>query len=166
MARREPGGADQAGPPLAGADQLLSTSIDGFTVGTPLPVVLDGRDALLAVAMNGALLPVVHGFPVRIVVPGLYGYVSATKWMTDIEVTTFAAAYACWAQRGWSQQGPIKTEFRIDVPAGGASLAPGRTAVAGVAWAQHKGIAAVEVRVNDQARLIRQGSSHLPAASL
>ena len=143
--------------PLAGADQLLSTSIDGFTVGTPLPVVLDGRNALLAVAMNGTALPVVHGFPARMVVPGLYGYVSATKWVTDIEVTTFASAYAYWAQRGWSQQAPIKTESRIDVPAGGASLAPGRTAVAGVAWAQHKGIAAVEVRVNGgpwhQARL-------------
>ena len=134
--------------PLAGADQLLSTSIDGFTVGTPLQVVLDGRDALLAVAMNGTALPVVHGFPVRMVVPGLYGYVSATKWVTDIEVTTFTAAYAYWAQRGWAQQGPIKTESRIDVPADGASLAPGRTPVAGVAWAQHKGIAAVEVRVN------------------
>ena len=143
--------------PLAGADQLLSTSIDGFTIGTPLQVVLDGRNALLAVAMNGTALPVVHGFPVRMVVPGLYGYVSATKWVTDIEVTTFGSAVAYWAQHGWSRQGPIKTESRIDVPAGGASLAPGRTAVAGVAWAQHKGIAAVEVRLNGgpwhQARL-------------
>jgi DMSO/TMAO reductase YedYZ molybdopterin-dependent catalytic subunit len=143
--------------PLAGADQLLSTSVDGFTAGTPLQVVLDGRNALLAVAMNGAALPVVHGFPARMVVPGLYGYVSATKWVTDIEVTTFASAYAYWAQRGWSQQAPIKTESRIDVPGTGASLAPGRIQVAGVAWAQHKGIAAVEVRVNggpwNQARL-------------
>jgi DMSO/TMAO reductase YedYZ molybdopterin-dependent catalytic subunit len=134
--------------PLAGADQLLCTSVDGFTSGTPLQVVLDGRDALLAVAMNGAPLPVAHGFPARMVVPGLYGYVSATKWITDIEVTTFASASAYWAQRGWSQQAPIKTESRIDVPAGGASLAPGRTPVAGVAWAQHRGIAAVEVRVD------------------
>jgi DMSO/TMAO reductase YedYZ molybdopterin-dependent catalytic subunit len=134
--------------PLAGADQLLSTSVDGYTSGTPLQVVLDGRNALLAVAMNDQALPVVHGFPARMVVPGLYGYVSATKWVTDIEVTTFAAAYGFWAQRGWSQQGPIKTESRIDVPTGGASLSPGRTPVAGVAWAQHKGIAAVEVRVN------------------
>jgi DMSO/TMAO reductase YedYZ molybdopterin-dependent catalytic subunit len=134
--------------PLAGANQLLSTSVDGFTSGTPLQVVLDGRNALLAVAMNDEALPVVHGFPVRMVVPGLYGYVSATKWVTDIEVTTFASAYSYWAQRGWSQQGPIKTESRIDVPAAGASLAAGRIAVAGVAWAQHKGIAAVEVRVN------------------
>ncbi len=134
--------------PLAGADQLLCTSVDGFTSGTPLPVVLDGRNALLAVAMNGTALPIAHGFPARMVVPGLYGYVSATKWVTDVEVTTFAAAYAYWAQRGWSQRAPIKTESRIDVPAAGASLAPGRIAVAGVAWAQHKGIAAVEVRLN------------------
>ena len=134
--------------PLAGASQLLCTSVDGFTSGTPLEVVLDGRDALLAVAMNGTALPVEHGFPARLVVPGLYGYVSATKWVTDIEVTTFAAASAYWVQRGWSQQAPIKTESRIDVPAGGASLRPGLTPVAGVAWAQHKGIAAVEVRVN------------------
>jgi DMSO/TMAO reductase YedYZ molybdopterin-dependent catalytic subunit len=134
--------------PLAGANQLLSTSVDGYTSGTPLQVVLDGRNALLAVAMNDEALPVVHGFPVRMVVPGLYGYVSATKWVTDIEVTTFASAYSYWAQRGWSQQGPIKTESRIDVPAAGASLAAGRIAVAGVAWAQHKGIAAVQVRVN------------------
>ena len=134
--------------PLARASQLLCTSVDGFTSGTPLQVVLDGRDALLAVAMNGQALPIAHGFPARMVVPGLYGYVSATKWVTDIEVTTFAAAEAYWAQRGWSQQAPIKTESRIDVPAGNASLAPGRTPVAGVAWAQHKGIAAVEVRVD------------------
>jgi len=134
--------------PLAGANQLLCTSVDGFTSGTPLQVVLDGRNALLAVAMNGTALPVVHGFPARMVVPGLYGYVSATKWVTDIEVTTFASAVAYWAQHGWSQQAPIKTESRIDVPAPGASLARGRIPVAGVAWAQHKGVAAVEVRVN------------------
>jgi DMSO/TMAO reductase YedYZ molybdopterin-dependent catalytic subunit len=134
--------------PLAGADQLLCTSVDGFTSGTPLQVVLDRRDALLAVAMNGAALPVAHGFPARMVVPGLYGYVSATKWVTDIEVTTFASASAYWVQRGWSQQAPIKTESRIDVPVIGASLAPRLTSVAGVAWAQYKGIAAVEVRVD------------------
>ncbi|HEX6521780.1 MAG TPA: molybdopterin-dependent oxidoreductase [Streptosporangiaceae bacterium] len=143
--------------PLAGADQLLCTSVDGFTSGTPLAVVLDGRDALLAVAMNGTALPVAHGFPARMVVPGLYGYVSATKWVTDIEVTTFASAQAYWAVRGWAQQAPIKTESRIDVPASGASLPAGRTPVAGVAWAQHKGIAAVEVRADggswQQARL-------------
>ena len=134
--------------PRAGASQLLCTSADGFTSGTPLQVVLDGRDALLAVAMNGTALPVAHGFPARMVTPGLYGYVSATKWVTDIEVTTFAAASAYWVDRGWSQQAPIKTESRIDVPAIGATLRPGMTPVAGVAWAQHKGVAAVEVRVD------------------
>jgi DMSO/TMAO reductase YedYZ molybdopterin-dependent catalytic subunit len=134
--------------PRAGASQLLCTSVDGFTSGTPLQVVLDGRDALLAVAMNGAALPVAHGFPARMVIPGLYGYVSATKWVTDIEVTTFADATAYWAERGWSQQAPIKTESRIDVPAIGSTLRPGPVQVAGVAWAQHKGVAAVEVRVD------------------
>jgi DMSO/TMAO reductase YedYZ molybdopterin-dependent catalytic subunit len=98
--------------------------------------------------MNGTALPVEHGFPARMVVPGLYGYVSATKWVTDIEVTTFADATAYWATRGWSQQAPIKTESRIDVPAIGSTLRPGPTQVAGVAWAQHKGVAAVEVRVD------------------
>jgi DMSO/TMAO reductase YedYZ molybdopterin-dependent catalytic subunit len=98
--------------------------------------------------MNGTALPVEHGFPARMVIPGLYGYVSATKWVTDIEVTTFAAASAYWVHRGWSQQAPIKTECRIDVPAAGAALRPGPVPVAGVAWAQHKGIDAVEVRVD------------------
>jgi DMSO/TMAO reductase YedYZ molybdopterin-dependent catalytic subunit len=141
----------------AGADQLMCTSVDGFTSGTPVQTVMDGRDALLAVAMNGQPLPIAHGFPVRMVVPGLYGYVSATKWVTDINVTTFAGNYAYWAQRGWSQQAPIKTESRIDVPNGASQIPAGRTAVAGVAWAQHKGIEAVEVRVDqgpwNQARL-------------
>jgi DMSO/TMAO reductase YedYZ molybdopterin-dependent catalytic subunit len=141
----------------AGADQLMCTSVDGFTSGTPVQTVMDGRDALLAVAMNGQPLPIAHGFPVRMVVPGLYGYVSATKWVTDINVTTFAGNYAYWAQRGWTQQAPIKTESRIDVPSGVNQIPAGRTAVAGVAWAQHKGIEAVEVRVDqgpwNQARL-------------
>ena len=141
----------------AGADQLLCTSVDGFTSGTPVQTVMDGRDALLAVAMNGQPLPVAHGFPVRMVVPGLYGYVSATKWVTDINVTTFAGNVAYWSEQGWSQQAPIKTESRIDVPNGVGQIPAGRTAVAGVAWAQHKGIEAVEVRVDqgpwNQARL-------------
>jgi hypothetical protein len=131
----------------AGADQLLCTSADGFTCGTPIQTSMDGRDSMLAVAMNGQPLPVAHGFPVRMVVPGLYGYVSACKWITDIEVTTFARAHAYWTDRGWSQQAPIKTESRIDVP-GSSSLKAGQHAVAGVAWAQHKGIEAVEVRVD------------------
>lgn len=132
----------------AGADQLLCTSADGFTSGTPLQTVMDGRDAMLAIAMNGTALPVEHGFPVRMVVPGLYGYVSACKWITDIELTTFAANHAYWTVRGWDQQAPIKTESRIDIPNGQTTLRPGKIAVAGVAWAQHKGIAAVEARVD------------------
>jgi DMSO/TMAO reductase YedYZ molybdopterin-dependent catalytic subunit len=141
----------------AGADQLLCTSADGFTSGVPVQAVMDGRGALLAVAMNGAALPVAHGFPVRMVVPGLYGYVSACKWLTDIEVTTYAANTAYWAQRRWAAQAPVKTESRIDIPIGSAPLAAGPTRVAGVAWAQHKGIAAVEARADrgpwQQARL-------------
>ncbi len=132
----------------AGADQLFCTSFDGFTSGTPVLTAMDGRDALLAVGMNGAPLPTEHGFPVRTVVPGLYGYVSACKWITDIEVTTYAANVAYWAQRGWSPQAPIKTESRIDVPSGRGTLKPGATTIAGVAWAQHKGIDAVEVRAD------------------
>jgi DMSO/TMAO reductase YedYZ molybdopterin-dependent catalytic subunit len=134
--------------PKSGADQLLATSVDGFTSGSPLSVVLDGRDALVAVAMNGAALPTAHGFPARLVVPGLYGYVSACKWVVDLEVTTFAASQGYWVPRGWSQMGPIKTESRIDVPTNGTSVKAGKVAVAGVAWAQHKGIEAVEARVD------------------
>lgn len=134
--------------PQRGADQLLATSADGFTSGTPLTAVLDGRDALVAVAMNGAALPTAHGFPARLVVPGLYGYVSACKWVVDLEVTTFAAAQGYWVPRGWSQLGPVKTESRIDVPTSGSSVKAGKVAVAGVAWAQHKGIEAVEARVD------------------
>jgi DMSO/TMAO reductase YedYZ molybdopterin-dependent catalytic subunit len=132
----------------SGADMLLSTSKDGFTCGTPIDVVMDGRDALLAIAMNGEVLPTAHGFPVRQVVPGLYGYVSATKWITDIKVTRFDQDEAYWTPRGWSAKGPIKTESRIDVPKDGDDIPAGRTTIAGVAWAQHKGIAAVEVRVD------------------
>lgn len=130
------------------ADMLLSTSQDGFTCGTPVDVVMDGRDALFAVAMNGEPLPVDHGFPVRQVVPGLYGYVSATKWVVDIKVTRFDTDQAYWTPRGWAARGPIKTQSRIDVPRAGATLPVGRTTIAGVAWAQHTGVDAVEVRVD------------------
>ncbi|MCA2221310.1 molybdopterin-dependent oxidoreductase [Nonomuraea sp. NEAU-L178] len=132
----------------SGADMLLSTSDDGFTAGTPVDVVMDGRDALFAIAMNGEALPVEHGFPVRQVVPGLYGYVSATKWVVDLKVTRFDQDEAYWTPRGWSAKGPIKTESRIDLPKPGASVTAGRTTIAGVAWAQHTGIDAVEVRVD------------------
>jgi DMSO/TMAO reductase YedYZ molybdopterin-dependent catalytic subunit len=137
----------QAGP-HPDADMVLSRSIDGWTAGTPLPVLTDGRDALLAVGMNGVPLPIEHGFPVRMVVPGLYGYVSATKWVVDLEVTRFDRAQGYWTPRGWSALGPVKTESRIDVPADGASVRAGKVAVAGVAWAQHRGITGVEVRVD------------------
>jgi DMSO/TMAO reductase YedYZ molybdopterin-dependent catalytic subunit len=140
-----------------GADQILSTSADGWTCGTPIQTVMDGRNALLAVAMNGQPLPVAHGFPARMMVPGLYGYVSATKWVVDLEITTFAAAKSYWVQRGYSTRAPIKTESRIDVPRPLAQVKAGRTAVAGVAWAPHRGIDAVQVRADDgpwnQARL-------------
>ena len=138
----------EAGP-QAGADAVLSTSVDGMTIGTPLAALTDGRDAILAVAMNGEPLPVEHGFPVRIVVPGLYGYVSATKWVVDLEVTRFADFSAYWTDRGWSAEGPIKTGARIDVPKGFDRLPAGKVAVAGVAWAQHRGISAVQVQVDD-----------------
>jgi DMSO/TMAO reductase YedYZ molybdopterin-dependent catalytic subunit len=132
----------------AGADALLSTSDDGWTCGTPLAALTDGRNALLALTMNGEPLPIPHGFPVRQVVPGLYGYVSATKWVVDWEVTRFADFKAYWTQRGWGERGPVKTESRIDVPKGGESLDAGRTTIAGIAWAQHVGIDGVEVRVD------------------
>jgi DMSO/TMAO reductase YedYZ molybdopterin-dependent catalytic subunit len=133
----------------AGADQVLSTGTDGMTISTPLQAVLDGRDALVAVGMNGQPLPVAHGFPARMVVPGLYGYVSATKWLTRLTVTTFARQQAYWTQRGYAAQAPIKTESRIDVPKPLAQVPAGRVPVAGVAWAPHRGITAVEVSVDD-----------------
>jgi DMSO/TMAO reductase YedYZ molybdopterin-dependent catalytic subunit len=133
----------------AGATQLVSRSVDGFTVGSPTAALTDGRDAMLAVAMNGQPLPLAHGFPVRMVVPGLYGFVSATKWVVDMELTTFEAYDAYWVQRGWSQQAPIKTQSRIDTPRTPQQVRAGTVAVAGVAWAQHRGIARVEVRVDD-----------------
>ncbi|MFE9557230.1 molybdopterin-dependent oxidoreductase [Streptomyces sp. NPDC006703] len=146
-------------PPSRGgsADQLVARSVDGMTIGTPVEAVMDGRDAMLAVGMNGQPLPFAHGFPVRMVVPGLYGYVSACKWIADMELTTFAAYDAYWVQRSWAQQAPVKTQSRIDTPKPFARPKRGTVMVAGVAWAQHRGIARVEVRVDDgpwqQARL-------------
>ena len=119
-----------------------------MTIGVATEPVMDGRASMLAIGMNGEPLPQAHGFPVRVVVPGLYGYVSATKWVVDMQLTTFGAFDAYWVQRGWSPQGPIKTESRIDVPKVGGSLSPGQVTIAGVAWAQHKGIDAVEVSVD------------------
>ncbi|WP_280241151.1 molybdopterin-dependent oxidoreductase [Nocardia abscessus] len=146
----------EAGP-HPDADMVLSHSADGWTAGTPLAVLTDGRDALLAVGMNGEPLPVQHGYPARLVVPGLYGYVSATKWVTELEVTRFDRATAYWTRRGWSALGPIKTGTRIDTPRARGRLQPGRIPIAGVTWAQHRGIRAVEVQIDNgpwqQARL-------------
>ncbi|WP_079188322.1 molybdopterin-dependent oxidoreductase [Streptomyces sp. CB02009] len=140
-------------PPSAGgpADQLVARSVDGMTIGTPVEQVMDGRDALLAFGMNGEPLPFTHGFPVRMVVPGLYGYVSACKWIESIELTAFAAYDAYWVPRGWAAQAPVKTESRIDTPRAFARPAAGTVMVAGVAWAQHRGIRRVEVRIDDGA---------------
>ena len=134
---------------LSVADQLVSRSADGWTAGTPTAVVMDGRDAMLAVAMNGEPLPLEHGFPVRMIVPGLYGYVSATKWLVELELTTFEAFDPYWVERGWAEQAPIKTQSRIDTPSQANRLLPGEVAIAGVAWAQHRGIEKVEVRIDD-----------------
>jgi DMSO/TMAO reductase YedYZ molybdopterin-dependent catalytic subunit len=139
---------DEAGP-LPGADQVVQRSADGWTCGSPTALLRDGRDALLAVGMNGEPLPVAHGFPARMIVPGLYGYVSACKWITEIELTRFADFDAYWVPRGWSALGPIKTQSRIDTPRTGASRSAGPITVAGVAWAQHRGIAKVELQVDD-----------------
>ncbi|WUT01155.1 molybdopterin-dependent oxidoreductase [Streptomyces sp. NBC_00708] len=138
-------------PPSKGgpADQLVARSVDGMTIGTPVEDVMDGRDALLAFGMNGEPLPFAHGFPVRMVVPGLYGYVSACKWIKDIELTTFDAYDAYWVKRSWSRRAPVKTQARIDTPRPFASPKAGTVPVAGVAWAQHRGITRVEVRVDD-----------------
>jgi DMSO/TMAO reductase YedYZ molybdopterin-dependent catalytic subunit len=131
-----------------GADQVLSTAADGMTISTPIAAIMDGRQALIAVGMNGQPLPVEHGFPARMLVPGLYGYVSATKWVTRLKVTTFARQSAYWTQRGYAAQGPIKTESRIDIPKPLAQVKAGRLTVAGVAWAPHRGISAVQVNVD------------------
>jgi len=131
------------------ADQVLSSSVDGYSAGSPTAVVLDpNRDAMLAIGMNGQALPPEHGFPARLVVPGVYGYASATKWLKEIELTTFAAKKQYWVSRGYGERAPIKTESRIDVPQGLQSLPAGRVVVAGIAWAQTKGIAKVEVRMD------------------
>lgn len=140
--------------PTGGADMVLSRSADGFTAGTPLSVLQDtATNALLAVGMNGEPLPVEHGFPVRMVVPGLYGYVSATKWVVELKVTKFSEDQGYWTPRGWDAKGPIKLASRIDTPRDRASVAlpagSGTIAIAGVAWQQHVGVASVEVQVDN-----------------
>lgn len=132
-----------------GAEQVIGRSIDGWTAGFPVDVVTDGRTAMVAYAMNGEPLPVRHGFPARLIVAGLYGYVSATKWLAEIELSTWNAFDGYWVPRGWSKEGPIKTQSRIDVPRSGAELRAGTVPVAGVAWAPTRGISKVEVQVDD-----------------
>lgn len=132
------------------ADMVLSQSIDGFTAGTPVEALTDDRDSLLAISMNGEPLPVEHGYPARLVVPGLYGYVSATKWVVDLEVTRFDRAEAYWTKLGWAPLGPVKTQSRVDVPRSGQSFGAGTaTTFGGVAWAQDRGVRAVEVQIDD-----------------
>jgi DMSO/TMAO reductase YedYZ molybdopterin-dependent catalytic subunit len=135
----------------ADADMMLSTSIDGFTAGTPVEALTDGRDALLAVSLNGQPLPIEHGYPARLVVPGLYGYVSATKWVVEMELTRFDKAQAYWTRQGWAPRAPIKTESRIDVPKDDQNVTIGPVVFGGVAWAQNRGVRAVEVRIDDNA---------------
>ncbi len=131
------------------ATQIVGRSVDRFTAGFPTAVARDGRVALVAYAMNGEPLPVSHGFPARLVVAGLYGYVSATKWLREMELTTWDDFDGYWISRGWSKEGPIKTMSRIDIPRSSAQLTPGPTAIAGVAWAPDLGISGVEVQVDD-----------------
>lgn len=131
-----------------GASQIIGRSVDGFTVGFPVDAAFDGRDAMLVVGMNDEPLPFEHGFPARLVVAGLYGYVSATKWLSEIEITTWDAFDAYWVPRGWSKEGPIKTQSRIDTPGRSADISAGPVGIGGVAWAPTRGISRVEVRVD------------------
>ncbi|MDE0375379.1 MAG: molybdopterin-dependent oxidoreductase, partial [bacterium] len=129
-------------------NQLVGRSVDRFTVGFPTAAVFDGREALVAIGMNGEPLPLKHGFPARLVVSGLYGYVSATKWLTEVEFTGWNDFDAYWVPRGWAKQAPIKTQSRIDTPREG-NITAGTNVIAGVAWAQTRGISRVQVRVDD-----------------
>lgn len=130
------------------ADQILSTDVEGFTISTPLEAALDGRNAMLALGMNGEVLSRTHGFPARLVVPGLYGYVGATKWVTKLTLTRYDAATAYWTDRDWAIDAPIKLSSRIDTPRPLSTIEPGRTVIGGVAWAQQTGVAKVEVRID------------------
>jgi DMSO/TMAO reductase YedYZ molybdopterin-dependent catalytic subunit len=141
---------DRAGISGTHADQILSTDVDGMTISTPLDIAVDGRDAMIAVGMNGSSLPREHGFPARMVVPGLYGFVSACKWITRMTLTTYAEQDAYWTERDWATDAPIKISSRVDTPRPLATIDPGRTVIGGIAWAQQLGgVAAVEVRVDD-----------------
>lgn len=129
--------------------QVFSRSVDGWTCGFPTELAMDGRTAMVAVGMNGEPLPVRHGFPARLIVPGLYGYVSHTKWLSEIELNDWATNDGYWMPRGWSKEGPVKPGSRIDTPRAGSRLAAGPVGVGGVAWANHVGVDAVQVRVDE-----------------
>ena len=131
------------------ADQIMGHSVDGFTAGFPVGTLADGRNAIVALTMNGEVLPVAHGYPARLVIPGLYGYVSATKWLSRIELTRFDRAAGYWIPRGWSVEGPVKTQCRIDTPRQGRTIPAGEVVIAGVAWAPGPGITNVEAQVDD-----------------
>jgi DMSO/TMAO reductase YedYZ molybdopterin-dependent catalytic subunit len=134
-----------------GATQLVGVSVDGFTVGMPTEWVMDeSRVPMIAIAMNGVPLPRAHGYPARLIVPGLYGYVSATKWLAELQLTTLEAFDAYWVPLGWAKEAPILTQSRIDLPQNGASLDPGAVTIAGVAWAPDRGVSKVEVAINGE----------------
>jgi DMSO/TMAO reductase YedYZ molybdopterin-dependent catalytic subunit len=131
------------------ADQLLATDVDGMTIGTPLELAMDGRDAMVAIGMNGEALPREHGFPARVVIPGLYGFISATKWVTRLTLTTYAERDSYWTQRGWATHAPIKLSSRIDTPRAFETVKAGQVLIGGVAWAQRQGgVDRVEVRID------------------
>jgi DMSO/TMAO reductase YedYZ molybdopterin-dependent catalytic subunit len=152
------GGARWLGVPLAdlldragvgrAADQIFSTDVDGMTISTPLEAALAQKDAMIAIGMNGEPLPREHGFPARMVIPGLYGFISATKWITRMTLTTYAEKRAYWTERGWATDAPIKIASRIDTPQSFDTISPGDTFIGGVAWAQTRGIGRVEVKVD------------------
>jgi DMSO/TMAO reductase YedYZ molybdopterin-dependent catalytic subunit len=139
---------DQAGV-RSGATQLVGRSVDGWTAGFPTEAAFDGRDPLIVIGMNGEPLPRRHGYPARLIVPGLYGYTSATKWLEEIELTTWDGFDAYWVPRGWSKYAPVKTQSRIDRPRSRDRLADGSVIAAGVAWAPNRGVARVEVQLDD-----------------
>jgi DMSO/TMAO reductase YedYZ molybdopterin-dependent catalytic subunit len=137
----------------AAATQLVGRSVDGFTAGMPTSWVMDPqREPMIAVKMNDELLPRAHGFPARLIIPGLFGYVSATKWLSELELTTWEAFNGYWVPLGWSKEGPILTQSRIDVPRSGQNVPAGRVAIAGVAWAPDRGISKVEIAIDGEWR--------------
>jgi DMSO/TMAO reductase YedYZ molybdopterin-dependent catalytic subunit len=149
---------DRAGVEPSG-EQIVGTSVDGYNAGFPTSAAFDGRSSLVAIGMNGVPLPLDNGFPARLVVEGLYGYVSSTKWLRSIELTEWDAFNGYWIQQGWAKDGPIKMSSRIDVPRSGARQPEGIVTLAGVAWAPNTGVAAVEVQIDGVWRRATLGDS-------